>query len=171
MSSHRPVFASFERIGAAFAAIAFWVEMLIVAEAGHAMLGIPILAMASTPFVLFACMGVGRVWLEEEGVKAVNMGRAFVIPWDDIEHFSIGRRGVIRKVGIAELYDGRRIGIWGIQGPNAAKRRTDVAAERLIGAMNAELERRRPHAAEPAVERELAPVQSDGAELYLVATA
>lgn len=177
MSSHRNEHALFERIGAAFATAAFWVQMLIVAQAGHAMPGIPILAMLATPFLLFALVGVGRVWIEEHGVKVINTGRSFLIPWDDIERFSIGPRGLMRKVGIAELHDGRRVSMWGIQGPNAATRRSDVAADRLIAAMNAELERRRPRAvepevervAEPAAERELVPAGSRDKELYLVA--
>jgi hypothetical protein len=178
MSSHRNEHALFERIGAAFATVAFWVQMLIVAEAGHAMPGIPILAMLATPFLLFALVGVGRVWIVEDGVKVINTGRSFLIPWDDIERFSMGRRGLVRKVGIAELHDGRRIAMWGIQGPNAATRRSDVAAARLIAAMNAELERRRPRAVEtpespvaaPAAERELAQAGSRDKELYLVAS-
>jgi hypothetical protein len=131
-----------DRIGAATATLFFGVQMLIVAQAGHAMPGIPILALLASPFALFAIAGVARVWMEDRGVRIVNAGRTFMLDWDEIERFSLGRHGLLRKVGIAELRNGRRVAIWGIQGPNAARRRDEVAATRLIAAMNAELERR-----------------------------
>jgi len=102
MSPRPSEHALVDRIGAAFATLVFGVQIHVLAETGHAMPGIPILAVLATPF--------------------------------------------------AALHDGRRIAIWGIQGPNAASRRDDVAAERLIAAMNAELERRRSPAVEPEFE-------------------
>jgi hypothetical protein len=138
------------------------VQMLVLSETGHAMPGIPILAVLATPFVLLALFGIGRVWLEEPGVRIINKGRTFLVAWEDIDHFTLGRHGLVRRVGIAALRDGRRVPIWGIQGPNAATRRDDIAAERLIAAMNAELERRRTRE-----ERELEVAELE--EQYLVA--
>jgi len=52
--------------------------------------------------------------------------------WEDIDHFTLGRHRLFRRVGIAHLDTGRRVPLWGIQGPNAATRRDGVGAERLI---------------------------------------
>ncbi len=149
MFGQRQERALVDRIGAAFATLFFGVQMLVVAEAGHAMPGIPMLALLATPFALFAVTGVARIWIEDHGVRIVNVGRTFAIAWEDIERFTLGRHGLISGVGIAELRDGRRVAMWGIQGPNAQTRRDDVGARRLIGALNAELSRRRLSVAVP----------------------
>lgn len=164
MTSQPREHALVDRVGAATATLFFGAQMLIVAEAGHAMPGIPILALLATPFALFAIAGVARVWMEDRGVRIVNAGRTFMLGWDEIERFSLGRHGLLRQVGIAELYNGRRVAIWGIQGPNAARRRDEIAARRLVNAMNAELDRRRL----AALESELVAAESD--ESYLVST-
>jgi len=120
MTSKDPDRAVLSRLGAGCLALGFVAEMVVLARAGHALPGIPILAALGAPFALFAFCGLARLWIEDRGVR------------------------------VAELRDGRRVGIWGIQGPNAVRRRSTVSAKRLIGAMNAELARRRP-AAEPEV--------------------
>ncbi|MDX6691831.1 MAG: hypothetical protein QOG15_3288 [Solirubrobacteraceae bacterium] len=165
MTSQPREHALVDRVGAAAATLFFGAQMLIVAEAGHAMPGIPILALLATPFALFAIAGVARVWMEDRGVRIVNAGRTFVLAWEDIERFSLGRHGVLREVGIAEMRDGRRVAIWAIRGPNAATRRDAVGAARLTAAMNAELERRRL----AALESELIPT-TQPERAYLVST-
>jgi len=150
MSSKDPGRAVLSRLGAGCLALGFVAEMVVLARAGHALPGIPILAALGAPFALFAVCGLSRLSIEDRGVRVVNTRRTFLLRWNDIERFSLGRYGLLREVGIAELRDGRRVGIWGIQGPNAVRRRSTVSAKRLIGAMNAELARRRP-AAEPEV--------------------
>ena len=148
MSSKDPDRAVLGRLGAGCLALCFVVEMVVLARAGHALPSIPILAALGAPFALFAVCGLSRLSIEDRGVRVVNTRRAVLLRWNDIERFSLGRHGLLREVGIAELRDGRRVGIWGIQGPNAVRRRSTPSAQRLVGAMNAELARRRS-AAEP----------------------
>jgi len=148
MSSKDRDRAVLSRLGAGCLALCFVVEMIVLARAGHALPAVPLLAALGAPFALFAACGLSRLSIEDRGVRVVNTRRAVLLRWDDIERFSLGRHGLLREVGVAELRDGRRVGIWGIQGPNAVRRRSTISAQRLIGAMNSELDRRRP-AAEP----------------------
>jgi len=59
MSNHLQHRALVDRVGAAFAALFFGVQMLVVIETGHAMPWVPILAVLATPFALSA-LAVGQ---------------------------------------------------------------------------------------------------------------
>ena len=145
MSKADPDRAILGRLGAGCLALAFLVEMVLLARAGHALMGVPILAALGAPFALFAVCGLSRLSLEDRGARVVNArGRSRLLLWTEVEHFSIGRHGLLRGVGIAELRDGGRVGIWAIQGPNTARRRSTAGVEQLIRAMNGELARRHP---------------------------
>jgi len=147
MSKRDPHRAVLGRLGGGLLTLFFAAEMIVVARAGHALPGIPILALLGAPFALFAACGVARLSIDDGGVRIVNVRRSLLIGWNEIERFSLGRHGLLRKVGIAHLRGGRRIAIWGIQGPNAVRRRSHSSALRLVTVMNAELVRRRRAAA------------------------
>lgn len=92
------------------------------------------------------------VRVSPEAATIVNMRKTIVVPWTDIDHFSLGASSMAPKVGIAHLRCGGRIVIWGIQGPNPATRPKNRSAEHLIEELNAELQERvaGTAAAEPA---------------------
>ena len=154
MSKSDPDRAILGRLGAGCLVLAFIVEMVLLARAGHALIGVPILGALGAPFAFFAVCGLSRLSLEDRGARVVNVRRrSRLLLWTEIEHFSIGRHGLLRGVAVAELRDGRRVGIWAIQGPNAARRRSTAGVEQLIRAMNGELARRRPATAAELAKR------------------
>ncbi|MGH2716911.1 MAG: PH domain-containing protein [Thermoleophilaceae bacterium] len=83
-----------------------------------------------------------RIRIEDGGVRITNVLRTVVVPWEAVDRFSIGPRGLLPRVGIAELRNGRRITIWGIQGPNPLTRPKPGEAEEIIEELNRALARR-----------------------------
>lgn len=76
--------------------------------------------------------------------RLVTMRKTIVVPWADIDHFSLGGSFLNSNTGIAHLRSGEQIGILGIASPNRATRPKNRSAERLIEELNAELCERVP---------------------------
>lgn len=133
-------------IWAIAAALTVWcaVVMVTVVKAGKAWPGVPMLLLMLAPGLLFM-MRLARACarVESRGVLVVNLRQSTFVPWEDIVSFSIGPLGLLPKIGIVELRDGRRIPIVGIQGPNPMMRPNNKSAERLIDLLNDELRRHR----------------------------
>jgi hypothetical protein len=117
-------------------------------------------AWALGPLLLIPAPAVWAAWrlfragvrVSPEAATIVNIRKTIVVPWTDIDHFSLGASSIAPKVGIAHLRSGGQIVVWGIQGPNPAARPKNRSAERLIDELNAELRERVTDtaAAEPA---------------------
>jgi hypothetical protein len=129
-------------LGAGVIAVVLIVYAIKLAAIGKAWPGIPVLLVMCLPFIAFCLrMAITKVHVETDGVRIVNMTRTVFVRWEEIGKFSVGRHGLLPKVGIAELRDGRQIGMWAIQGPNPVTRPNNRNAEHLIDGLNAELAR------------------------------
>lgn len=75
----------------------------------------------------------------ERFLKIRNILRTYVVRWDDVEQFELGRHDPWPCVGIAVLKDGRRVPITAIQ-PAYPWSPANKFARRTIPALNKELE-------------------------------
>jgi hypothetical protein len=129
-------------VGVAVVGIALSVDLV---NHGDAWPGVAEQALIVIPPVAWlARAGITGVHIEADAVRIVNITRTLRIPWRDLEGFSIGQRGILPRVGIAHLRDGRQITIWSIQGPNPLTRPKNRDAERMMDDLNAELDAHRP---------------------------
>jgi hypothetical protein len=127
-------------------AVAAFLVLLAVGESlraindGVAIPAIPVMLLIAAPGILFnARAGLTGVVVQNDSVRIVNLRNTRCLRWDEIERFSVGQLGLRPRTGIVELRDGRRIGIWSIQGPNPTTRPNNRSAERLIDQLNQEL--------------------------------
>jgi Bacterial PH domain len=124
-------------------ALAVFLSVKLISH-GNAWPGVALMALIFIPPVVWlARASLTGVHVEEGGVRIVNITRTLTIPWRNLERFSVGQRGILPRVGIAHLRDGRQIAIWAIQGPNPLTRSKNRDAERMMDALNAELDARR----------------------------
>jgi hypothetical protein len=82
------------------------------------------------------------VYADDEGIRVLNPLRTVRIPWEQVDHFSLRPYKGFPSVGFAELVDGGRVQMWGIQARSyntAAKR----VPEELIEALNRRLQESR----------------------------
>ena len=91
-------------------------------------------------FFRFARAGV---YVTPSGVRVLNPHRTVHLAWHEIERFSIGAKGLLPRVGIAELTNGRSVGLYGVSAPNPTFRPGDRKAENIITDLNKRLERSR----------------------------
>jgi hypothetical protein len=91
-------------------------------------------------FLVLRCARAG-VHTRDDGVSIVNPRRTINLQWSDIQRFVVGPKGFFPRIAIAELRDSRKIGIFGIQGPNPATRPGDGSAESLVDSLNERLDR------------------------------
>jgi len=99
-------------------------------------------AIAVSPILLLLWRGaIARASADEAGLRIVNLTRTHFIHWEDIKGFSVEPLHLLPKVGIVELRNGERVGIWSIQGSNPVIRPNNTSAEKLIEALNVELAR------------------------------
>jgi len=111
----------------------------------HAVVAFAMGGLIGTPVFWLAIRSArAGVRVDDEGAHIMNVVRTIHVPWHEIVRFSIGSHGMLPKTGIVDLRGGERIAIWGIQAPNPVTRPKNRSAERLIEALNAELERHRP---------------------------
>ncbi len=109
---------------------AFWLAVFVI-----------IVAVASLTFITRA--GLAAVVTTQRGVRVKNIRRTVVVPWEDVEGFSIGAQGILTKVGLLQRRGHEPIAMWAIQGPNPATRPNNRSAERMIERLNEELRQRR----------------------------
>jgi hypothetical protein len=55
------------------------------------------------------------VYADDAGIRIVNPLRTERIPWERVQRFTLRAHGGFPAVGFAELVDGERVQIWGIQ--------------------------------------------------------
>jgi Bacterial PH domain len=73
---------------------------------------------------------------EHDGIRVRNLVWTRLIPWGEVRQFRVGDRGVLRRVAIADLVDGRTKTIAGIAGPPFSTRPRSRTAEDLVDHLN-----------------------------------
>lgn len=106
------------------------------------------------PFVLRAVLvgaGVGLGWflvgrvalagiqVREDGVFVRNPFARRLLPWREIQGFSLGRYAVFTGLGVATLRDGSRVPLFGIRAVESAFNPGDRQAQRMVESLNAAL--------------------------------
>lgn len=91
---------------------------------------------------------VGRVALagvlvREDGVEVRNPLGTRVVPWHEIRSFSLGRFALFSNLGRAELIDGGRVHLFGIEATQSMFNPGDRQAFEIVERLNAELAARR----------------------------
>ena len=103
--------------------------------------------MSTATGILFLVVGVAvgafgvrgalsRVVVTHEGLLVVNPVRRHWSSRTDIEHFSLGRWGVLPRVGIVELRDGARVGMWALAARNPAVSPKDPEVDAMVDLLN-----------------------------------
>ncbi len=72
----------------------------------------------------------------ENGIRIINPLRTRDVDWGRVERFEVGTYGIYSRIGICHLWDGSRIHIWGIQGPNPTFRSASGSAEWVVEELN-----------------------------------
>ena len=72
----------------------------------------------------------------ENGIRITNPLRTKDVDWGRVERFEVGQYGLYPRIGICHLWDGSRIHIWGIQGPNPTFRSRSGRAEQVVEELN-----------------------------------
>lgn len=102
-----------------------------------------VLGLCGVAFLAVAVRGAyAGVFIQESGVRIVNLLNAVSVPWSDIERFELKGAGIRSRNAAAKLHDGRLLTIFAIAGPNPITRPNNRSAERLVDDLNAELDRR-----------------------------
>lgn len=87
-------------------------------------------------------MARAGVYADEKGIRVLNPLRTVRIPWERVHRFSLRPYKGFPAVGFAEMVDGERLQIWGIQ----ARSHTTAARrvpEEIVEALNRRLEESR----------------------------
>ena len=94
---------------------------------------------------MFLRLGRAGVFANDAGIKVVNPLKTDRVPWEHLVRFTLKAHKGFPAVGFAELIDGRRIMIWGIQArsPSPGARRIP---EKLIDELNERLREQRTRA-------------------------
>ena len=96
---------------------------------------VPVLVLSAFCLLRLARAGV---YAGPEGIRVLNPLRTVKVPWEHVLRFTLEPHKGFPAVGFAELIDGRRIQIWGIQ-----SRSSNAAAKRIpqqeIDALNERL--------------------------------
>ena len=85
----------------------------------------PAVAMvAMSTFVFFRLARAG-VYADDDGIRVVNPLRTERLPWEHLVRFTFKAYKGFPGIGLAELIDGRRVELWGIQArsPNEGAKR------------------------------------------------
>jgi hypothetical protein len=96
----------------------------------------------------FLRVGVCDAFYDDRGLRVRNPLRTISVPWDQIESFSLSRKGFTWGTAAVRRRDGKEIRIWAIQKPNASTRPNNTNAEELIDALNERLAAARQHGRE-----------------------
>jgi hypothetical protein len=80
----------------------------------------------------FLRVGVCDAFYDDRGLRVRNPLRTISVPWDQIESFSLSRKGFTWGTAAVRRRDGKEIRIWAIQKPNASTRPNNTNAEELI---------------------------------------
>lgn len=75
------------------------------------------------------------VYADARGIRVLNPLRTVRVPWDRVQRFSLRPHKGFPAVGFAELVDGSRVQIWGIQSRSASAAARRVP-EQLIEQLN-----------------------------------
>jgi PH (Pleckstrin Homology) domain-containing protein len=103
---------------------------------------IVIVAMALFVYLRLARAGA---YVEDGGIRIVNPGRTIHLPWERIDRFSLRAYKGFPALGFADLVDGERVEIWGIQ----ARKRGEthrVTPQQAIDGLNERLDAERARA-------------------------
>ncbi len=98
-------------------------------------------------FSLFCWLRLARagVYADEQGIRVVNPLQTVRVPWDRIMRVTVRASKGFPAVGFAEMHDGTRVQMWGIQSRSAsvpAKRVPEELVEQLNERLARERERR-----------------------------
>jgi hypothetical protein len=86
------------------------------------------------------------VYVEENGIRVRNPFRTRRVPWNRVRGFVL-RRSLLGEFGVAELHDGSRLRLWGIQPRSRVAAPRDRRAELAVVSLNRELQFARGHGA------------------------
>jgi hypothetical protein len=78
------------------------------------------------------------VYADDEGIRVLNPMRTVRIPWERVERFTLRPHKGFPAVGFAELSDGSRVQIWGIQARSRAKAALRIPEE-VVAQLNERL--------------------------------
>lgn len=84
-------------------------------------------------------MALAGVQVREEGLLVRNPFARRLLPWAEIQGFSLGRYAVFTGLGLATLRDGSRIPLFGIRAVESALNPGDRQAQRLVESLNTTL--------------------------------
>jgi hypothetical protein len=131
----------------AVVAVLFAIASVVAYLANHWPIEPVIAVFALSAFCLLRLARAG-VYADAEGIRVLNPLRTVRIPWERVQRFTLRAHGGFPAVGFAELVDGERVQIWGIQARShtlAARR----IPEEVVAALNERLAQERAGARPP----------------------
>ena len=102
----------------------------------------PTVAVVAMALFVYLRLARSGAYVSDAGVRIVNPGRTVRLGWDQVAGFSLRPHKGFPALGFADLVDGSRVQIWGIQARTSAPAALR-APEQAIAGLNAEAERRR----------------------------
>lgn len=100
--------------------------------------GLPLAPVALLSAFCLLRLARAGVYADERGIRIVNPLRTVTVPWEHVTRFRLGASGGFPTIAFADLVDGERIQIWGIQARSRSVPARRVPEE-LVDALNERL--------------------------------
>jgi hypothetical protein len=131
----------------AVVAVLFSVASVAAYLADHWPIEPVLVVFALSAFCLLRLARAG-VYADDEGIRILNPLRTVRIPWARVQRFTLRAHGGFPAVGFAELVDGEKVQIWGIQARSHSAPARRVPEE-VVAALNERLAQARAGARPP----------------------